>query len=1162
MLIHSRSRAHWVALSLLVVAVGSHGIGLADEPSQSNDIFGESPTAIDTEKAQLAFVDLTPPIEIKRDDSSVETPLSDRVKRALDRAATLRDDERFTEAMIELEKAQRIADQGDRRIHRELALTAWLSGDQQRARTHIKSVLDSGEDDITCHYILGRLAASRFESETATVEYRKALQCSTVEGTEYFKRLATLELFEALLAGGYVSAALDLHKTMDEAADATGAESSQFPRWAQKAIRAYPPMAERAAWAHARLGDYEQAANMLRKAYDKSSPPEDQVLNYAKLLARAGDMDGAIDQARRALATQPEAIDVLMAIYKHQDRPDAIVEEFESAIQSGDASPKVAMAYAQALIKFDRRDEAVRLIEEQLANSPSSRETIQAAVEVLLAAESWNSAVDVCGDAVRKHPELATDVVGWIQAHAAAHPDSDLAKLADVETKDDFASAFVKGNIALAFDLEEPGRAWLERSLDDRPSFIAARVGLARIHLNRWQWEEAIEIATPEKFKLDRDSQLEMIAGEAYRGLDDRTNAIGHFEAAVRLHRGNINAMLALAELYSASGNSTAARRQLERIIRIDAFNEKARTQLCLNHLGNGDRRAAAEQIQKLRIHRASPTRVAQCVAALEFDARSPDYDRFRKTLQEAIDVSVPDAETLQLIAMSYMQQSNWDEAIKAVESALELNPNHLESISMLMDCRQRNLEFDKALALQETLLKRHPQRQLWKQNRLELLLTTQQYDEAIEYAQLLVADPGVSRAFVAQVRFEVITAYRTLNRNTEALKEMEKWRHKESDNPVILRYVIRACQDFGKHERAMELIRRWNTDIPGGYGRGELTDIWQNLLPEQRSQVLELLVDAIAVNPQDDQLHTCLIAFLRETKQYDDALALASNSAVDGVFKELFLHELYLTFQASGRIDDAIGVIEDMMAVNADEAANNPEMNRFLQRLLVDVLINAGRANDAVDQLNGWLKQARDAGLRESEFYYLGLLSIAHQESGDLDGARQALETYLKLDPVNVGLHNDLGYTLADAGVELDRAEKMIRVAVGESPRNSAYLDSLGWVLYKKGKFEESKHWLELARGGPDGEDPVIYEHLGDTLWRLGEKEAAIQSWKDGLEIARKRIKNPPASAGDRRAAEKAEARISAAEGGLEPELAVVVGDSGRNVVQKTGVVEESNSE
>ena len=98
-----------------------------------------------------------------------EAPLPERAQRSLDRATTLKQEKRFTEALIELEKASRLAP-ASRRVTRALALASWESGDIRRARKHIKEALAVSDDDVMCHYLLGRMAASRFENETAILE--------------------------------------------------------------------------------------------------------------------------------------------------------------------------------------------------------------------------------------------------------------------------------------------------------------------------------------------------------------------------------------------------------------------------------------------------------------------------------------------------------------------------------------------------------------------------------------------------------------------------------------------------------------------------------------------------------------------------------------------------------------------------------------------------------------------------------------------------------------------------------------------------------------------------------------------------------------------------------------------------------------------------------
>ena len=83
---------------------------------------------------------------------------------------------------------------------------------------------------------------------------------------------------------------------------------------------------------------------------------------------------------------------------------------------------------------------------------------------------------------------------------------------------------------------------------------------------------------------------------------------------------------------------------------------------------------------------------------------------------------------------------------------------------------------------------------------------------------------------------------------------------------------------------------------------------------------------------------------------------------------------------------------------------------------------------------------------------------------------AEDVLATVIKLDPENAGANNDLGYSWADDGRYLPRAEAMIRRAVSVEPDNQSFLDSLGWVLYKRGKFDQAKVALEKAIGPPAG--------------------------------------------------------------------------------------------
>jgi tetratricopeptide (TPR) repeat protein len=144
-------------------------------------------------------------------------------------------------------------------------------------------------------------------------------------------------------------------------------------------------------------------------------------------------------------------------------------------------------------------------------------------------------------------------------------------------------------------------------------------------------------------------------------------------------------------------------------------------------------------------------------------------------------------------------------------------------------------------------------------------------------------------------------------------------------------------------------------------------------------------------------------------------------------------------------------------------------------------------------------------------------ILSGVYIELDRVDKAADQLNTLLLQDPNNPTFNNDLGYIWADNDKNLEQAEKMIRKALDEDRKqrkedtslkaeddkdNPAYLDSMGWVLFKKKKYQEAKTYLIRASQDKDGQHIEILDHLGDTHLILGEKADAVAAWKKALQI------------------------------------------------------------
>ncbi len=132
------------------------------------------------------------------------------------------------------------------------------------------------------------------------------------------------------------------------------------------------------------------------------------------------------------------------------------------------------------------------------------------------------------------------------------------------------------------------------------------------------------------------------------------------------------------------------------------------------------------------------------------------------------------------------------------------------------------------------------------------------------------------------------------------------------------------------------------------------------------------------------------------------------------------------------------------------------------------------------------------------------------------VDKAAEQLKKLLEAKPDDPTYNNDLGYIWADHDMNLDEAEKLIRKAIDEDRKlrkkleltgdedrdNAAYLDSLGWVLFKKKNYKEARDWLLKASKERDGQHVEILDHLGDAHLALGEKAEAIAVWEQALKV------------------------------------------------------------
>jgi len=142
-----------------------------------------------------------------------------------------------------------------------------------------------------------------------------------------------------------------------------------------------------------------------------------------------------------------------------------------------------------------------------------------------------------------------------------------------------------------------------------------------------------------------------------------------------------------------------------------------------------------------------------------------------------------------------------------------------------------------------------------------------------------------------------------------------------------------------------------------------------------------------------------------------------------------------------------------------------------------------------------------RNDTLKTQHWVLLYERGVAYERAEQWASAEADFLKALELRPEEPRVLNYLGYSWIDQGIHLDRARGMIEMAVSKRPNDGYVVDSLGWVFYRLGRYQEAvKHLERAVELRP--QDPIINDHLGDAYWRAGRKLEARFQWSHAIDL------------------------------------------------------------
>ena len=215
---------------------------------------------------------------------------------------------------------------------------------------------------------------------------------------------------------------------------------------------------------------------------------------------------------------------------------------------------------------------------------------------------------------------------------------------------------------------------------------------------------------------------------------------------------------------------------------------------------------------------------------------------------------------------------------------------------------------------------------------------------------------------------------------------------------------------------------------------------------------------------------------YKEELDKAEDALKSLIARYPDELTAYLWIIRLLLQ---EDKIDESDRYYEDLLKHSIALSPDNSELYLYLG----EYYLKQGERAKAMD----CLKKAANRDILDAEPYFL--LGVLYEEQGNPNAAISYLKMAIQKDPNHDAALNYLGYLYVQMDKNLDEAQELIERALKISPEEPAYLDSLGWLYFKKGDLDKA---LDYVKRAAVKEDPEIYYHLAMIYLKKGEVEQA----------------------------------------------------------------------
>jgi len=596
-----------------------------------------------------------------------------------------------------------------------------------------------------------------------------------------------------------------------------------------------------------------------------------------------------------------------------------------------------------------------------------------------------------------------------------------------------------------------------------------------------------------------------------------------------------------LGLLAEAGGDSAAAFEHLEAAIRLDPGEEKIYAPAVATALKLERTNDAVRLAQKLVKHHPGTAEPKLLLARVYALTGNPDQ---AEALFHSVRMDFPDNPAAPVfLARFYLSQERRADALENLRTAVSTQSNNAELLHLLGtlcidsardkgDSSGAKATIQEGITFLQQALQLVPQDPLRWQQLGFALLAVKQPDEALTAFQE-ARRYAPSDLMLARQMFDLLIQ---MKRYDEAMEACDRLADETGTDPESWLQYLAEKMPEDEHVRLTGHLENQIRNLPQApvFYYAQLGSLYIGAHKNQEAEAV--LRKALEHYPGDNRLRIVLGYLHLQQERFDEAYTTLERVRTESPEAEwsgnpFFLFNFLVSAQKSGHLEQAaetlastytnhpvvlnqymLSLLTDRSPVSAKSAMEllnvfhtlSPEAAEALYYLMMlqaeqkdyEKAIETARQFEALVQKRG------DTNLLSGQFYYQ--YAALYERTGQLEAAEKLFFKAIDLgeEVITASAQNYIAYMWAERGEKLEMGLALIQKALATDPENGAFLDTLGWIYYMQGRYAEALKELQKASTFV-ADDPSVWEHLGDTWLKLGNRDEASKHWKKALELA-----------------------------------------------------------